>query len=145
MALFRLIYTSDRAENCDDQEIKNILETCEQRNPAVALTGVLVHSNNTFFQYLEGDKDKLMTLYEKIKLDSRHHNCEIKKYEPIERKLFPSWSMGYKDLGTQLAEFDSSIKGSELIQLEKLIYGGNHLDDDGIKQLQEQFKIEAVG
>ena len=144
MELYRLIYTSTRAADCDENCIKDILAACERKNPHVDITGVLVHSDSTFFQYLEGDKEELIKLYRIIEQDKRHTNCHMQKYESIDKKIFPSWNMGYKDMDSQLAEFDTEVKGKELIHLENLIYGSNELDDEGVERLRDQFKVAVV-
>lgn len=38
------------------------------------ITGILLFSEGNFFQVLEGKKEKVLALYEKIKLDDRHRN-----------------------------------------------------------------------
>ena len=57
-----LIYSSLRNNSCSDQEIKNILSSCEKNNPSLDITGVLVHSNNYFLQFLEGNENEIMGL-----------------------------------------------------------------------------------
>ncbi len=57
MSLYQLVYTSVRKPGCDDYEIKKILESCKRNNPSKDITGVLLHSENHFIQYLEGSKD----------------------------------------------------------------------------------------
>lgn len=134
-----MIYRSKRAEHTTDEDIQDILKDCQRHNPDAGISGVLVHSNNSFFQYLEGDKTYLETLYDRIKLDERHYDCELEILEPIDSKVFPGWHMGYKDLDTSIVEFNTEVAGKELIELEQLIYGANELDDKGISMLHEEF------
>lgn len=138
MGLHRLIYKSKRSENTKESDIQDILNSCEKKNPKYDISGVLIHSNHTFFQYLEGDGEHIKALYDKIKLDKRHFDCHLEVYEEIEKKIFPNWSMGYKDLNSQLIEFNTDTKGHELLALERLIYGANTMDDEGIKMLRDQ-------
>jgi len=139
MSLHRLIYRSKRAETTTDKDIQDILSACERHNPESEISGVLVHSKNSFFQYLEGEKEYLENLYNKIKEDPRHFDCKLEAIEAINHKVFPGWHMGYKDLDTSLVEFNTSVEGSELLELEKLIYGSNTMDDKGIEMLHEEF------
>ncbi|NQZ75896.1 MAG: BLUF domain-containing protein [Ekhidna sp.] len=140
MALHRLIYKSKRAESTTDADIQDILKACERHNPKADISGVLVHSNNSFFQYLEGKKEYIESLYDKIKTDPRHYDCELELLEPIDQKVFPSWNMGYKDIDTSLVEFNTEVAGKELLELEKLIYGSNEMDDKGIAMLHQEFE-----
>ena len=54
--LYRLVYTSFRKPKCDDGEIKNILDACKRNNPRRNITGILMHSDSRFIQYIEGSK-----------------------------------------------------------------------------------------
>ena len=99
---------------------------------------MLIHSDNTFFQYLEGDKADLEELYDVIQHDRRHHDCQLELLEPINQKIFPGWNMGYKDLDTSLVEFNTEMNGDVLLELEKLIYGAPTMTDKGLEMLRSQ-------
>ena len=63
MNLHRLIYTSVRKAECDDQEISNILASAEKNNVHADITGILLHSKDRFLQYIEGEPQKIKSLY----------------------------------------------------------------------------------
>jgi hypothetical protein len=115
------------------------LRSCEKNNPSKDITGVLLHSKNHFLQYLEGSKDEIVDLYEKIKTDERHTEVELKNLDAIEDKIFPSWHMGYRDIDTDLIEFNTSIDGKDLMAFETVIHGAENLDDHGIETLKNFF------
>ncbi len=98
--LYRLVYTSFRKSNCDEKEIQNILESCKKNNPSRNITGILLHSDKRFIQYIEGEKDDVLELYELIKNDSRHTSVNQRDFKQISERIFPSWEMGYKDVDT---------------------------------------------
>ncbi|WP_224998553.1 BLUF domain-containing protein [Cesiribacter sp. SM1] len=102
--LYQLVYTSQRNPACTDTEIQNILESCKRNNPSKDITGVLLHSDDHFIQYLEGDKD-IIKLYDLIKEDSRHRNAVLLSYGPLKERAFPSWHMGYKNLPKDQVDF----------------------------------------
>lgn len=108
MNLHRLIYTSVRKAECDDQEISNILASAERNNAHADITGILLHSKDRFVQYIEGEPEKIKSLYDKIKGDSRHAGAMMRDFSPINQRLFPSWQMGHVDMGESLA-FDTNI------------------------------------
>lgn len=89
-----LVYKSERKEHCSKSEIDNILTTCQERNKIRRVTGVLLYSDTTFIQYLEGDFKEIISLYNKIKTDSRHTNAAILGITPIDNRIFPGWQMG---------------------------------------------------
>ncbi len=108
MNLHRLIYTSVRKAECDDQEISNILASAEKNNVHADITGILLHSKDRFLQYIEGEPQKIKSLYDKIKDDSRHAGAMMRDFSPIDERLFPSWEMGHVDMNERLA-FDTKI------------------------------------
>jgi hypothetical protein len=124
--LYQLVYTSKRTSLCNDTEIQKILGACEKNNPSRDITGVLLHSDDNFIQYLEGNKD-IIKLYDLIKDDKRHKNVVLLSYGPLKERVFPAWHMGYKSLPKERIDFltegnpgdqqvfQSIIKG-ELIQ-----------------------------
>src|SRR5690606_26764232 len=97
MSLYQLVYTSTRTEKCNDEEIQNILASCKRNNPGQNITGVLLHSDDRFIQYLEGSKD-IIKLYDLIKEDARHKSVVLLSYGQLKSRVFPSWHMGYKNV-----------------------------------------------
>jgi hypothetical protein len=110
--LHRLIYVSDINRILTQQEIDDILEKSKKNNKLGHVTGVLIHDDSHFLQYLEGDRGKLQELYLKIKTDRRHQNCSILNFEKIGKRTFHQWEMAYKS-----------------ISIDKLLYYG-HVDSN---------------
>lgn len=137
--LYRLVYTSVRKPECTYEEIQNILDSCKKNNPGDNLTGVLLHSKNRFIQYLEGDKDKVRELFEKVKGDPRHTSVNERDFSPITERIFPSWNMGYKD-ADQL-NFHTELSADDRSTLEKLITGQNDFTDRGLTVLKLFFEL----
>ncbi len=138
--LYRLVYTSFRKEFCDDLEIKKILESCKKNNPGRGITGILLHSDSRFIQYMEGSREDVTALYEKIKNDPRHTSINQRNFEKIEERVFPSWEMGYRDVSRRNIEFHTDISDEDMESFEKLI--GSELDftNDGMRVLQLFFR-----
>lgn len=91
-----LIYMSASTHLFTDAELKEILTKSRQNNAAHLLTGMLLYSEGSFVQVLEGDATALDHTYKKIKRDKRHKNLiELAEGELAER-IFPFWSMGFK-------------------------------------------------
>lgn len=136
-----LIYSSVRNEICTDAEIKNILASCEKHNPGKNITGVLVHSNNYFLQFLEGDADEILGLYNHIRKDPRHSKCILLNKGTIDERMFPSWHMGYKDADKDGVDLITKSSDDEKELFNKLLKGGVIEDSKALKMLSRFYKL----
>jgi hypothetical protein len=76
-------------------ELRAILESARIVNAQLDVTGILLHSEGSFFQVLEGDVEVIESLYAKIGRDRRHKNAVLIVREPIPNRSFADWSMGF--------------------------------------------------
>jgi len=139
--LHKLIYTSSRRPNCDASEIENILASCRRNNPSKNITGVLLHSDHRFIQYLEGDKEEIMSLFEAIKKDDRHGGVNLRYYTPIEERIFPSWHMGYKNVDKNSTVFQTAIIKEDQAIFQKLIENQDQSEIEGMRVLRLFFEM----
>jgi Sensors of blue-light using FAD len=93
--LMRLIYVSTAVDGVDMNEFKRILETAQKNNMSQDLTGMLVFNSKIFLQALEGSRESINTLYNKLTKDPRHYSLTLLKYEAIEERHWPDWSMAF--------------------------------------------------
>ncbi|MDO1450991.1 BLUF domain-containing protein [Rhodocytophaga aerolata] len=121
--LAQLVYVSSRKSTCSDQEIEKILSACQKNNPHVEATGVLLYSKDKFIQYLEGDSKQLLSLFDKIKQDSRHEQVRMISYGPIKEKAFPSWHMATKQLSKSEVEYKTHISIEDKKIFHQLLKG----------------------
>jgi Sensors of blue-light using FAD len=125
MELVQLIYCSAATKvNVSASELETILEVSRRNNEKVEITGILLYRDRSFFQVLEGDKEIVEALYEKICLDKRHDRIRKILIEPIEQKSFSAWTMGYpKITSKELAEIpglnDFFSRGKTYLELEE--------------------------
>lgn len=140
-SLYKLIYTSSRKPNCDAAEIDNILASCKRNNPSKNVTGILLHSKQRFIQYLEGDKDEIMRLFEAIKEDDRHGGVNLRYYSPIEKRIFPSWHMGYKNISQDSTVFQTSISQKDQAIFRDLIENQEQNGVEGLRILKLFFEM----
>lgn len=96
--MLRVLYTSSSTRNLEDQELEEILEKSRKNNNKRDVTGLLIVKGRTFLQCLEGEKNDVLFIYEKIQKDDRHTNVIDLIEEDINERLFPNWSMGYKNI-----------------------------------------------
>lgn len=121
--LAQVIYLSDRAPKCSDEEITKILETSRINNGQKNITGVLLYSKTKFIQVLEGDKNDILALYDEIKKDERHRNVAMISLSPIKERFFPSWQMGEKKFDTESVEFISKINAEDRNEFKEILDG----------------------
>ena len=97
MGLRTLLYVSKSLIPQDEaqRQIDSIIETARPRNAALGVTGVLIFTEARFAQVLEGPSAAIDEIMAGIRADPRHEQVTTACDEPLERRRFPSWSMGY--------------------------------------------------
>ncbi len=121
--LSQLVYVSNRRPTCTSEEIEKILASCKKNNPPLNITGVLLYSDTKFIQLVEGDAKVITTLYDKIKLDSRHNSPLMLSYGPIKERSFPSWHMGSKKMAANNVDFKTDISAEDKAVFNNLLNG----------------------
>ena len=94
--LYQIIYVSSAIEAVDRSTYQNIALNAVKYNQGVDITGMMILYNGAIIQVLEGSKDTVTSLYEKIFLDQRHKNPITLYGDVIEKRDFPNWSMGFE-------------------------------------------------
>jgi hypothetical protein len=102
--LFTLVYLSNATNAMSEDELKEILTVSRKNNPAVNVSGVLIYCEGNILQVLEGAKEDVYKVYDKIKLDPRHDELIILQSREISARTFEDWSMGFR--ATTKSEFD---------------------------------------
>jgi len=92
--LVRLMYASRAVPAVDQDELIAILKKSKANNPKAGITGVLCFSEGIFIQVLEGGRDAVNRLYNRIAADARHGDVVLLNYEEIAERRFAGWSMG---------------------------------------------------
>ncbi len=99
-----LVYVSTSTELLQEAELATILLQSRRDNARADITGVLLCLHGRILQVLEGKKEAIDPLYERIKQDRRHKNISTVFYSPIDQRFFSTWSMGYETLTTSQLE-----------------------------------------
>jgi len=76
----------------------SILKTSRDNNPARGITGFLCFSGDIFIQVLEGGRNEVCELFNRIVKDERHTNVRLLAYQEIRQRKFGTWTMGQVDL-----------------------------------------------
>jgi hypothetical protein len=101
--LAHIIYCSAASPGFDEADIASLLEHSRANNGARGITGMLLYVQRSFFQVLEGEPAVIDAAYEKIKLDPRHYRITRIIAEPIVRRSFGEWTMGFQTLAAAQA------------------------------------------
>lgn len=96
--MIRLLYASRTKTTIDKEMVDSILGQSRAHNPELGITGTLCYGGNIFMQVLEGGRDEVNGLYNKIVSDGRHEHIVILHYEEIFERRFAGWTMGYVNL-----------------------------------------------
>jgi Sensors of blue-light using FAD len=96
--LVRLLYASRAAEAVTQDIIESILRSSRQHNPELGITGVLCHGGDVYMQVLEGGRDAVNELYNKIVRDDRHRDIALLHYQEVAERKFAGWTMGQVNL-----------------------------------------------
>lgn len=95
MSLVRLIYASKIKDGHGPNDIMKIVEVSEKNNQRKGITGALCFGPRHFLQCLEGNRDEINRLYNKIVTDGRHTDVALLYYSDICERVFGDWAMGY--------------------------------------------------
>lgn len=98
MPLFSLLYSSAAAYPMREEELVDLLEQSRAHNRKYGITGMLLYHNGSFMQYLEGGKDDVLALYDRIAIDNRHTGVTLYFEREIDTRHFADWSMGFANL-----------------------------------------------
>jgi hypothetical protein len=90
-----LAYISHTQPPLNDSALSWLLQQSQARNARLSISGLLLHSDGYFLQYLEGPPDSIEAVWSSIKSDPRHGNVVLLFDEARETRLFSGWSMGF--------------------------------------------------
>jgi hypothetical protein len=93
--VFRLIYRSHSRipDATEHTELGNILRTARTNNATLGLTGALLLYDRWFAQVLEGPRDAVLHLFDRIKVDTRHDAVQVREQGEVPARLFARWAM----------------------------------------------------
>jgi hypothetical protein len=107
--MMQLVYTSRRVEAFGDDEIDAMLSRARCHNARLGLTGVLLCTDTQFMQVLEGPRDEVERLRERIADDPRHEDMRIVMTRDVTRRDFGGWHMALSDVRLTTIPADSAL------------------------------------
>ena len=92
--LVRLLYASRASDTMTPAGLAAVMTQSKTNNAKSGITGVLCLSEGIFLQVLEGGRNAVSALYNRIANDARHHDVVLLNYQEINERCFAGWSMG---------------------------------------------------
>ena len=93
--LISVSYISKATQDMGVLALMRLTDQAAQLNQKLGLSGVLFYENQHFGQTLEGSREEVIKIWEKIQRDPRHHQVRLLKLEEIKERSFPAWSMRF--------------------------------------------------
>jgi hypothetical protein len=97
--LVSLVYVSAAVLPFSKRDLLDLLAQSRENNAKLEITGMLLFKKGNFLQALEGPRETVLPLYQKIGKDPRHLRLTTLSQCKITQRDFPDWSMGFHDLG----------------------------------------------
>jgi hypothetical protein len=137
--MHHIVYQSTAVGHPTTAALRQLLKQSRTNNRQLGITGLLLFSNDSFLQVLEGEQPPTEAVFERIKADHRHCRVLTLSNGPIQQRIFPDWSMGFQEL-----------TGEDFVRLTGYInpYRSDFLDkhlpvmDEGMLCLLRSFVVE---
>ncbi len=111
----RLVYYSrNRITGSPDvlaNAINLILEASQRNNKRAGVTGALMFNAGCFAQVLEGARDSVEEVFERIQQDDRHGDVSLLAFDRVPGRSFEDWSMGFVGASVEDAARYGTILG----------------------------------
>lgn len=93
-SLYQTSYCSRAVDGTGEAAVDRIIATAHRHNPLHGITGLLVFGSGVFFQWIEGPREPMQFLMDKIRADTRHERVVVlSESEEVRERLFPNWDM----------------------------------------------------
>jgi Sensors of blue-light using FAD len=112
---YRLIYSSEAAPGLAAADLEKMLEESRVRNKVYGITGVLLFVDGAFMQILEGEKEDVLGLMERIERDPRHSGIKVFYAEEVDERAFASWRMAYLSPSAEQVAKWAELEGATTI------------------------------
>jgi hypothetical protein len=122
--MFQVVYLSTATQEYGQEELTRILEVSRRNNQADGVTGMLCYHGGTFFQMLEGKREKVQAVMDRVARDPRHHGITILLEQEITERHMPDWSMAFREMtpadADRLEGFDRALRGDGKSRLDSI-------------------------
>ena len=139
-----VIYYSFSQSEMSNSELEGILRKAREWNRANEITGLLIYRFNkifkrgNFLQIIEGPQKSILSAWERISTDPRHHTITVLEDGSFEERNFSAWSMGLKNLDTEAL---IEIPGFININNDQFWSNPNNLKPSALKLLRNFYDM----
>ena len=91
--LATIAYRSKAIASLSEGQLHDLLVTSQANNRRSGLTGLLIYDEGQFFQWIEGEPERLDTMWGAIQRDQRHTNIELIGRQSVPLRFFGDWDM----------------------------------------------------
>ena len=139
-----VIYYSFSQSEMSDSELEGILRKAREWNQANEITGLLIYRFNkifkrgNFLQIIEGPQKSILSAWERISTDPRHHTITVLEDGSFEERNFSAWSMGLKNLDTETL---TEIPGFININSDQFWSNPNNLKPSALELLRNFYDM----
>ena len=93
MDITSVTYTSLARLDLQASDLEEIHRAARELNALDGITGLLVFNGTHFLQIVEGAREAIDDLLERLRRDPRHTGLEVRDRHRIAQRSFPDWSM----------------------------------------------------
>jgi len=97
-SLHFLIYVSRASRPLSAADLDALRKQAAQTNRSAGISGCLLHQDGEFMQMLEGPREALFALFERIRADGLHTEIKLVIEAPAVSRVFYDWGMVVRDL-----------------------------------------------
>ena len=107
--LATVVYRSRAVAPLCDEGLRRLMRTAQARNCREAVTGVLLHDDDRFFQWLEGPAEGVERVMRSIRGDPRHTDLEVLDRRASPARVFDGWDMKLATPGAASGLWDGEV------------------------------------
>lgn len=123
---YTLCYVSSCNDDLSARDLEQLFHVNKRNNIVLNISGILVYNNGNFLQILEGEEQKIINLYKKIKVDKRHSSIIELISIPKSERIFDDYEFGFilvndSKKRNQLRNYLNWLKEAEIKNVDKVI------------------------
>lgn len=127
--LYYLIYRSSQTRELTVPELNRLVLNAQVFNKKKDITGLLIKLEDNYIQYIEGKKNNIVMLYEKLLRDDRHHSLQLLKKGDISARRFAHWSMELKHVtAEQIVAIEANKNLNTGFKLKNNVHSSSNLN-----------------
>ena len=136
--VLQVVYVSSARRPMADADLVELLDQARGNNDARGITGMLLYSDDTFMQAIEGPPEAVDALYDRILSDPRHVRVLCLRRERVAKRGFPDWNMGFRSLDSHAL---MAVPGfTDFLTDDSPIYERLVRSDDAVHRLLTAFR-----